>query len=217
EHDGRDRHSSRRARLLSVGVGARLFHVPRLRLDRRRRSAASRRAVPAVPERDGRTELRRRPRDRPPIRDPRSRQLRRRRGLLPPFDAVETDDSTGGMVHTSAARRFVGFGFCDAIYLTGALLFPSLLRHRAAIELAEMFRDDSYHRRAAAIADHVVPIFSDRKNAGGWLLAATDVGRQPDVWGTAYALHRNILPADSAATARDTLADAVRRGTITLD
>ena len=140
-----------------------------------------------------------------------------RERLLRAFDAVGTDDSTGGMVHTNAARRFVGFGFCDTVYLTGALLFPSLLRHRAAIEMAEMLGDNSLRRRASAIADHVVPIFSDRKRFGGWLLAATEVGRQPDVWGTLYALHRNILPAEFAAAARDTVAGAVRRGTITLD
>jgi hypothetical protein len=140
-----------------------------------------------------------------------------RESLTRAFDAVETDDSTGGMVRTRVPRRFVGFGFCDAIYLTGALLFPSLLRHRAALQLAEVLGDDAYQKRAAAIADHLVPIFSERKTAGGWLLAATEVGRQPDVWGTLYALHRNILPPDFADAARKTVADAVRRGTIVLE
>ena len=133
------------------------------------------------------------------------------------FKTVETDESTGGMVHTTPARRAVGFGFCDTVYLTGALLFPSLLRHRAACELAEMLHDDAYTKIATGIATHLVPIFSDPKREGAWLLAATETGRQPDVWGTIYALHRNILPADFAHRARDTVADAVTRGTITLD
>jgi hypothetical protein len=140
-----------------------------------------------------------------------------RDSLIRAFHAVETDESTGGMVRTTAPRRFVGFGFCDTVYLTGLLLFPSLLRHRAALELAAMLQDATYTKTAAGIADHLVPIFSDVGRVGGWLVAATEVGRQPDVWGTLYALHRNLLPPDFAAAARDTVADAVRRGTIVLD
>jgi hypothetical protein len=140
-----------------------------------------------------------------------------RESLIKAFNAVETDDSTGGMVATTPQRRAVGFGFCDAIYLTGAILFPSLLRHRAALELARMLNDDAYEKIAAAGAAHVVPIFAEEKQQDGWLRAATGVGHQPDVWGTLYALHRNILPPDFAANARDIVADALTRGTITLD
>jgi hypothetical protein len=130
--------------------------------------------------------------------------------LMATFDAVSADPATGGMVSTPAHRRAVGFGFYDAVYLTGAMLFPSLLRYRAARELA-------LHDVAASIASHLVPIFSAEKQKHGWLYAATDVGRQPDVWGTLYALHLNVLPEDFAARARETVADALRRGTLTLE
>ncbi len=56
-----------------------------------------------------------------------------RSGLLAP----RTDPETG-LVTTDATQRAVGFGFCDAIYFTGKMLFPSLLRYRAAGELAEL-------------------------------------------------------------------------------
>src|SRR5439155_25882768 len=89
--------------------------------------------------------------------------------LVRAFNAVYTNESTGGMVQTNPQRRAVGLGFCDTVYLTGSLLFPSLLRHRAATELAAMLQDDSHDRIAAAIADHLVPIFGEPKT--GWLLA----------------------------------------------
>jgi hypothetical protein len=128
--------------------------------------------------------------------------------LTQALDAVPVDPALGGMVATSADRRAVGFGFCDAVYLTGALLFPSLLRYRAAIELQRA-------QLASEIASHLVPVFADKENRHGWLCAATDVGHQPDVWGTLYALHLNVLPETFAKLARQTVADAVTRGTIT--
>jgi hypothetical protein len=136
--------------------------------------------------------------------------------LIRAFNAVEVNASTGGMVSTSPARRAVGFGFCDTVYLTGSLLFPSLLRWRAANELAAMFPDrgDEYSKSAAGIASHIVAIFGDVPRIGGWLYAATDIGRQPDVWGTLFALHLGVLPAEFAIRARRTVADAVRNGEI---
>ena len=45
-------------------------------------------------------------------------------------------------------------------------------------------------------------------------MAATEVGRQPDVWGTLYALYLGVLPADSARAARETIVRALEDGTI---
>ena len=45
-------------------------------------------------------------------------------------------------------------------------------------------------------------------------MAATGVGRQPDVWGTVYALHLNALQGAAAERATDTVIDAARRGTV---
>ncbi|HEX8520615.1 MAG TPA: hypothetical protein VF669_00080 [Tepidisphaeraceae bacterium] len=138
------------------------------------------------------------------------------------FAAAESDPSTGGMFTTSEPRRAVGFGFCDTVYLTGAILFPSLLRYVAATQLSQMrgsrgVRADEkeFRETAESVASHIPLIFRDPQAGHGWLLAATGVGRQPDVWGTLYALHLKILPDDIASRARRTIADAVRRGTIT--
>jgi hypothetical protein len=137
------------------------------------------------------------------------------------FEVVQSDPSTGGMFCTSAKERAVGMGFYDAVHLTGSVLFPSLLRHRAARELAELFEaidrageSEHYDRIARDIASHIPAIFADPTLRHGWLLAGTEIGRQPDVWGTLYALHLKLLPDQFAKRARDTIADAVERGTI---
>lgn len=146
--------------------------------------------------------------DRPPLRDPLSRA----------FDAVETDPATGGMVRAPADRRAVGFGFCDTVYLTGSILFPSLLRWRAARQMTRMFPATAAHyaRIAEDIATHLAPVFAD-PGKSGWLLAATDVGRRPDVWGTLYALYLGVLAPDDATAARHAIIEATRAGTITLE
>src|SRR5688572_17705109 len=58
--------------------------------------------------------------------------------LIRAFDAPVSNPSTGGMVSTSLERRAVGFGFYDIVHLTGSICFPSLLRHRAALQLADL-------------------------------------------------------------------------------
>lgn len=138
--------------------------------------------------------------------------------------AVPTSDPASGAVVTDEAHRAVGFGFCDGIVLTGSLLFATLLRERAAQELAELCdaADDSVHAAelratAATIHDHVASTFTDSTSASGWLLAATGIGRQPDVWGTLFALERDVISGEPAARARATVVAAVRRGTITLE
>jgi hypothetical protein len=54
--------------------------------------------------------------------------------------ACPTTDPATGMAETTEQDRAVGFGFCDAETHTGKLLFASLLRYRAAGEMAEMAR-----------------------------------------------------------------------------
>lgn len=138
--------------------------------------------------------------------------------------AVPTFDPSSGAVVTDEARRAVGFGFCDGIVLTGSLLFATLLRERAAQELADLCEaaGDSVHAvelraAAATIRDHVAATFADPTPGSGWLLAATGIGRQPDVWGTLFALESAAIAGEPAARARAAVVAAVRRGTITLE
>ena len=140
--------------------------------------------------------------------------------LIAAFQTPRTD-STTGLVLTDPTIRAVGFGFCDAIVLTGQLLFPSLLRWRAAGELAELCRQtgrrDVASRLLAVqrlIRRHLGPTFRGPERFGGWLKGATAIGQQADVWGTLFALWLDVLNAREAEAAARAVADAVRRGTI---
>jgi hypothetical protein len=123
---------------------------------------------------------------------------------------------TGAAVATKD-RRAVGFGFQDSVYLLGSLSFATLLRYRALKQMAELSqalgkqdRSAGYADAAKRIAAHFVEEFTTPGQKDGWLLAATEVGRQPDVWATLFALYLGILPEDAAAKARKTIAAAVK-------
>jgi hypothetical protein len=138
--------------------------------------------------------------------------------------ACPTIDPDTELPQTTEADRAVGFGFCDAEAHTGKLLFASLLRYRAAGELAEVARALGRHERAEdyrqiqrTIRANLVRTFSDAKGQQGWFRASTGLSSQPDVWGTLYALHLGVLDHASAAAACKTAAEAVRRGTITFE
>jgi hypothetical protein len=132
------------------------------------------------------------------------------------FQAPSTDPRTGAAV-TTKERRAVGFGFQDSVYLLGAMSFATLLRYQAACQLADLCEARSRPEKAAAyretartIAAHLVSVFTTPDQEDGWLLAATEVGRQPDVWATLFALHLGVFPAADAKRARKTVAAAVR-------
>jgi hypothetical protein len=137
--------------------------------------------------------------------------------------ACPTVDPLTGLAQTTEEDRAVGFGFCDAEAHTGKLLLASLLRYRAAGEMAELARAVGQPERAGGyreiqrtIRANLAHTFRDSQRPGGWLLASTGLSRQPDVWGTLFALHLGMLDRAEAKAARKTVADAVRRGTITL-
>jgi hypothetical protein len=138
--------------------------------------------------------------------------------------AAPRSDAQTGLVATDTEQRAVGFGFCDGICLTGELLFPSLLRYRAAGELADLCRaagkdgqEPAYRQVQQRIAGNLAAAFAEPDRVGGWLLAATSSGRQPDVWGTLYAVHLGIIQGGVGQSAIQTVAEAVRKGTIVLE
>lgn len=148
--------------------------------------------------------------------DERTRDLTLFDKLIHAFDAPAADARTG-MAVTTRERRAVGFGFQDSVYLLGSLSFTSLLRYRAALQLAAICRETGRSGKASRflatadrIAAHVVEVFAKPERIDGWLLAATEVGRQPDVWATLFALHLGILPKGAADRARKTVAAAVK-------
>ena len=60
-----------------------------------------------------------------------------------------TVDPATGLAQTTEADRAVGFGFCDAVTHTGKLLTASLLRYRAAGEMAELARALGHRERVS--------------------------------------------------------------------
>lgn len=137
--------------------------------------------------------------------------------------AGPTIDFTTGLVETTEQDRAIGFGFCDAEAHTGKLLFASLLRFRAADEMLQLsralnprFNVIEYKTAQNQIRANLAKTFAD-PTIGGWLRASTGLSKQPDVWGTLYALKLGILDNATARVARKTIADAVRSGTITYE
>jgi hypothetical protein len=143
--------------------------------------------------------------------------------LLRAFACPETDPESG-LVKTTETDRAVGFGFCDAEVHTGKLLFASLLRYRAARELAEMATSlghpelaPQFKRIQKSIRTNVSSTFRDPRPIGGWLRASTGLSNQPDVWGTLFALELGLLGHRDEAATRSTVSAAVRAGIITFE
>lgn len=136
--------------------------------------------------------------------------------LLKAFDTPASDPVTGAVTVTKA-RRAVGFGFQDTVYLLGAMSFATLLRWQAARQLAELCaamerrrESETFVATAQRISAHLLEVFGNPGRVGGWLLAATEVGKQPDVWATLFALHLGVLPPEADRRARETVVAAVR-------
>jgi hypothetical protein len=133
------------------------------------------------------------------------------------FAVPRTDPSTE-LVVCDESDRGVSFGFTDTVAHTGKLLFCSILRYRAARQMADLYRcwgsssqATAYDRLATTIADHLPAVFT---HPSGLLKASTGWSAQPDVWGSAFAVCAGALDAQSAARVSRALAVGLRRGTI---
>lgn len=122
------------------------------------------------------------------------------------------------LVYATPDRRGVNFGFFDTVVHTGDLLFASLLKHRAALHLAELERiarrDEcaaEYERIASAIRGAIPKVFGD---PSGLFRASTGVSAQLDVWGTAFAVYSGALTGEARRRACDALAREYDAGTI---
>ncbi|MBN8787340.1 MAG: hypothetical protein J0I84_09625 [Terrimonas sp.] len=122
------------------------------------------------------------------------------------------------IVYTNDAFRGVDFGFRDAEEITGDLCFASLLKYRAASEMAELFtmihqplKADRYKQIASAIKKALPSTFADEK---GMLRASTGKSKQADTWSTAYAVWLNVLEGDDLTKACQALSDAYEKGTL---
>lgn len=119
------------------------------------------------------------------------------------------------LIATSETSRAVGFGFCDSITITGELLYPSLLKYRAAKELYQMLVIHSYLTEADELATKIISTFERPRDS--WLAASTSIGSQPDVWGTLLALHLRIFDTKRHQHYVKSVAEAYQKGTISID
>jgi hypothetical protein len=121
------------------------------------------------------------------------------------------------IVYATESMRGVDFGFRDAQTITGSLSFPSILKYKAALQLAEMLTllksNDAkkYQQIAKSIKEALPKVFSDDR---GMLLASTGKSKQADVWSTALAIYLGILEGEDLNKASRTLADAYQAGTL---
>jgi len=139
--------------------------------------------------------------------------------LILAFDLPQSRPGTG-IVFTEEADRAVDFGFRDAVVITGDLCFSSLQKYKAALELAYCFDElgamdtaDRFRATAKGLKPAIRSTFMDEQ---GMLRASTGISRQPDVWATALAVHENVLEGKDQERASHALADAYRRGALTL-
>ena len=124
----------------------------------------------------------------------------------------------GVLVYTSDEFRGIDFGFRDVINMTGDLCFPSLLKYKATLEMAELFgrlnRPEiklKYIEIGNRIRKEIPLLFMDKR---GMLLASTGKSSQPDVWSAAMAVYLGILEGDQLNKTCRFLADAYKEGTL---
>jgi hypothetical protein len=133
--------------------------------------------------------------------------------LVAPADA-SSGLVVAGDVETENAKDW---GFCDTVFKSGKLLFPSVLKYNAATQLAELFaavgdntKSRRYRDEARALRNAISRTF---RRGDGWLASATLIGNQPDVWGTAFAVWSGAVDESTAKQASRALSGAYRAKT----
>lgn len=131
---------------------------------------------------------------------------------------VPPSDPKTDLVLVSKENRGVSFGFMDSVEHTGNLLFCSLLKWRAARELAELHmklgQEDKkkyYDQIASTIKKNIPIVFPSSR---GLLTASSGKSSQPCVWGSAFAVYIDALEPDQANEVGQALARAYRQGTL---
>jgi|YNPNPStandDraft_1061719.scaffolds.fasta_scaffold01719_10 hypothetical protein len=122
-------------------------------------------------------------------------------------------------------EHIVDWGYNDSIIKTGKLLFPSLLRLQSARKLLELFsksnnpeRADRYREQVAQLQCAIEQTFFRKVRPDEWwLMSATGIGCQPDVWGSAFAVYMEAIDRDKAAALARSLLRGYRLRTTVVD
>ncbi|MCC6694026.1 MAG: hypothetical protein IT365_00220 [Candidatus Hydrogenedentes bacterium] len=124
-----------------------------------------------------------------------------------------------GLVFADADARGVTFGFVDTIIHTGDLLMCSLLKLRAAGEIAELAertgdsaKANDYRAKATELRQAIEATFAQDS---GLYKASTGHSAQPDVWGTAFGVYIGAFDPERTQAACTALARAYHAGTLT--
>ena len=132
--------------------------------------------------------------------------------------AMEVDE-TSGLCLVRADRHQVDWGYNDTIAKSGLVLFPSLLRLESCLKLAALCegcgqdgRASAFRAEAARIRDSIPRHFARACGGQIWLHSATGTGNVPDVWGTAFAVHRGFVDDELANNLCRALLDAFESG-----
>jgi hypothetical protein len=111
------------------------------------------------------------------------------------------------------------FGFRDVVIMSGKVCFGSVLKFRAANEMAGLMGRagseagaDQYKTIAESISESLPGVFMDER---GFLRASTGISRQADVWGTAFAVYEGALKEPYRTKACQALAKAYSEGSMT--
>ncbi len=115
-------------------------------------------------------------------------------------------------------NRGVSFGFCDSIVQTGKLLFCSILKYRAARQMAELYNhldnyaaSKKYAETASCLKKNIAATFHPEQ---GLLRASTGTSSQPDAWGSAFAVYVDAVEEKAAHAIGKMLAAAYSSGTL---
>ncbi len=123
------------------------------------------------------------------------------------------------LVYTTDDFRGVDFGFRDVITMTGDLCFTSILKCRAASEMADLMKISGnlkaasrYTKIAESIKSAIPSVFLNEK---GILRASTGKSSQPDVWASGLAVYYGILEGETAGKVCRVLTEAYQKGELT--
>lgn len=112
----------------------------------------------------------------------------------------------------------ISFGFTDTVKHTGKLLFASLLRFRAAYELAELLElaghqagCEHYRSIARRMKDCFAPVFAA---PNGFWRASSRMSAQCDAWGSAFAVFLHAADDEEADRISRALTKACHAGTL---
>ncbi len=130
-------------------------------------------------------------------------------------------DNDSPLLRIDTSFQTCDFGFRDVVTMSGEVCFGSLLKYRAAREMAGLFRQSGleskakkYESIAEKIAVLIPPTFADER---GFLLASTGISSQADVWATAFAVYIDVLEEPYKTKACKALVDSYIAGTMAVE